>query len=1028
MMKTISLVFLLTITTTISFAQTFDATYFKAMQWRCIGPHRGGRTVGATGVPSQPNVFYIGVNNGGVWKTTDYGRTWLPIFDDQPTGSIGDIVVAPSNPNVLYVGSGEGLQRPDLSVGDGIYKSTDGGKTWANTGLRDAQQLGGLAIDPTNENRVFAAALGHPYGANTERGVYRTLDGGKNWERVLYKDENTGAVQVTLDPKDPSVVYADLWQARQGPWENGVWQGAESGLYKSTDGGTTWQKLTKGLPTPAEGLGRIGFCIAPSDPKRLYATVDAGDNGGIYRSGDAGQSWVRMSADARYWGRGSDFAEVRVHPTNPDIVYSANVVTWKSEDGGKTWKGVRGAPGGDDYHRIWINPTNPNIILLASDQGAIITVNGGETYSSWYNQPTAQFYHVSTDNDFPYNVYGGQQESGSACVPSRGNDGHITFHDWHPVGVEEYGYVAADPLDPNIIYGGKITKFDKRTGQVQNIAPEAVRSGKYRFLRTCPVLFSPIDPKTLYFAGNVLFKTQNGGNSWDVISPDLTRDKYDDIPLSIGVYRSDDLKKMPRRGVIYTVAPSPKDINTIWAGTDDGLIHITKDGGKNWQNITPPDMTIWSKVSLIDASPFDANTAYAAINRIRLSDMKPHIYRTKDGGKTWQHITNGLPNDPINCVRADPQRAGLLFAGSERAVYVSFDDGDNWQTLRLNMPATSIRDLVIKDDDIVVGTHGRSFWILDDITPLRQIAQAAIKEEAILFKPQLATRLRYSMYTDTPLPQEEPAGQNPPDGAIINYFLKEKAQTPVTLEIVDAKGKVIRKYSSTDKPYALANDNVPTYWIRPQQALSGEVGAHRFVWDLHYTPLDLPPTFPISATYQQTAPDPTAPWAMAGTYTIKLTVNNRVYTQPLSIRMDPRIKTTVADLQKQHDISLICYENRQKAMNSQVEMDKVKAQLKSLIPIATGALASHIKGFEQRLGSIETDNTANFKRLDGAFASIFNIVHDTDLPPTMQVVQDFNQYNAIFKELYDKWDVFKKKDIATLNEQLKKAKMGIISF
>ncbi len=1028
MKKTISLTLLLSLTLTTTFAQTYDAAYLKAMQWRCIGPHRGGRTVGATGVPSQPNVFYIGVNNGGVWKTTDFGRTWLPIFDDQPTGSVGDIVVAPSNPNVIYVGSGEGLQRPDLSVGDGIYKSTDGGKSWTNTGLREAQQIGGLAIDPTNENRVFAAALGHPYGANTERGIYRTLDGGKNWERVLYKDENTGAVQVTLDPKDPSVIYADLWQARLGPWENGVFQGAESGLYKSTDGGTTWQKLTKGLPTPAEGLGRIGFCIAPSDPKRLYATVDAGKNGGIYRSDDAGSSWTRMSADERYWGRGSDFAEVRVHPTNPDIVYSANVVTWKSEDGGKTWKGVRGAPGGDDYHRIWINPTNPNIILLASDQGAIITVNGGDTYSSWYNQPTAQFYHVSTDNDFPYNVYGGQQESGSACVPSRGNDGHITFHDWHPVGVEEYGYVAADPLDPNIIYGGKITKFDKRTGQVQNIAPEAVRSGKYRFIRTAPVLFSLIDPKTLYFAGNVLFKTQNGGNSWDVISPDLTRDTYDDIPLSIGVYRNDDLKKMPRRGVIYTVAPSPKDINTIWAGTDDGLIHITKDGGKNWQNVTPPDMTIWSKVSLIDASPFDANTAYAAVNRIRLSDMKPHIYRTKDGGKTWQHITNGLPNDPINCVRADPQRARLLFAGSERAVYVSFDDGDNWQPLRLNMPATSIRDLVIKDDDIVVGTHGRSFWILDDITPLRQIGQAALKEEAILFKPQLATRLRYSMYTDTPLPQEEPAGQNPPDGAIINYFLKEKAQTPVTLEIVDAKGVVVRRYSSADKPYTQANDNVPTYWIRPQQILSDEAGAHRFVWDMHYAPLDLPPSFPISATYKETAPDPTAPWAMAGTYTVKLTVNNRVYTQPLSMRIDPRIKTSVADLQKQHDLSLICYENRQKVMRSQAEMEKVTAQLKSLIPVSTGALASHIKGFEQRLGSIETPNTPNFKRLDGAFTSIFNILHDTDMPPTTQVVQDFNQHNATFIALYDKWDVFKKKDIAALNEQLKKAKLGSISF
>ena len=441
-------------------AQTFDAKFYNSMQWRCIGPHRGSRTVGAVGVPSQPNVFYIGVNNGGVWKTNDFGRTWKPIFDDQPTGSVGDVVVAPSNPNVIYVGSGEGLQRPDLCVGDGIYKSTDGGKTWTNTGLKDAQQIGGLAIDPTNENRVFVAALGHPYGANEERGVYRTIDGGKTWEKVLYKDENTGAIQVTIDPNNPNIIYADMWAGRQGPWENGAWNGSESGLFKSTDGGTTWNKLTKGLPTTEQGLTRIGFCIAPSNSNRLYATVDAGKYGGIYRSDDAGESWQLINADPRLWSRGTDFAEVKADPKNADIVYSANVVTWKSVDAGKTWTAFRGAPGGDDYHRIWINPNDPNIILIASDQGAIITVNGGETFSSWYNQPTAQFYHVSTDNSFPYNVYSGQQESGSVGIASRSNDGQITYRDWHPVSAEEYGYVVADPLNNNIIYGGKITRYE----------------------------------------------------------------------------------------------------------------------------------------------------------------------------------------------------------------------------------------------------------------------------------------------------------------------------------------------------------------------------------------------------------------------------------------------------------------------------------------------------------------------------------------------------------------------------------------
>ena len=533
---------LLIICSNIVVAQPFSAAYFKGMQYRMIGPHRGGRTVGAVGVPTQPNIFYIGVNNGGVWKTNDYGRTWNPIFDQMQTGSVGDIAVSESNPNVVYVGCGEGIQRPDLSVGDGVYKSTDAGKTWTNMGLKDGQQIGDIIIDPKNENRIFVAVLGHPYGPNTERGVYRSVDGGKNWERVLYKDENTGAVQVNFDPNNSNILYADLWAGRQGPWENGAWNGSESGLFKSTDGGTTWKKLTKGLPTTEQGLGRIGFTIAPTNSNRLYATVDAGKYGGIYRSDDAGESWTMANADGRFWGRGSDFAEVKCDPTNADIVYSANVVVWKSIDGAKTWTGFRGAPGGDDYHRIWINPTNPQIMLIALDQGGIVTVNGGETFSSWYNQPTAQFYHVSTDNAFPYNVLGAQQESGSVGISSRGNDGQIGIREWHPVGVEEYGYVAADPLDPNIIYGGKLTKYDKRTTQVQNIAPEAVRTGKYRFVRTAPVLFSPIDPKTLYFAGNVLFKTRDAGNSWEIISPDLTRESYD-IPASVGIYTTEDMKK-----------------------------------------------------------------------------------------------------------------------------------------------------------------------------------------------------------------------------------------------------------------------------------------------------------------------------------------------------------------------------------------------------------------------------------------------------------------------------------------------------
>ena len=1002
-------------------AQPFDANFFNAMQWRMIGPHRGGRTVGAVGVPQQPNTFYIGVNNGGVWKTTDYGRTWFPIFDDQPTGSVGDVAVAPSNPNVLYVGSGEGLQRPDLSVGDGIYKSTDAGKTWQNVGLKDAQQIGGLAIDPVNENKIFVAALGHPYGPNKERGVYRTIDGGKTWQQVLYIDENTGAIQVTIDPKNSNIIYADMWAGRLGPWENGTWNGKESGLFKSTDGGSTWKKLTKGLPTTEQGLGRIGFCIAPSDNNRLYATVDAGKYGGIYRSDDAGESWTNINSDGRYWGRGSDFAEIKADPKNPDIVYSANVVTWKSIDGGKTWDAFRGAPGGDDYHRIWINPTNSDIILLASDQGAIITVNGGQTFSSWYNQPTAQFYHVSTDNAFPYNVYGGQQESGSVGIASRGNDGGITYREWHPVGVEEYGYVAADPLDPDIIYGGKVSRYDKKTGQTQNISPEAVRSGKYRFIRTAPVLFSPVDNKTLYFAGNVLFKTMNGGNSWQVISPDLTRESWD-VPGSVGIYTSDDPdkyreKNMPRRGVIYTIAPSYKDINTIWCGTDDGLIQLTKDGGKTWKNVTPPEITSWSKISLMDASHTDANTAYAAVNRIRCDDMRAHIYRTRDNGKSWKEIVNGLPDDPINVVREDPTQKGLLFAGSERAVYVSFDDGEHWQSLRLNMPATSIRDLVIKDDDLVVGTHGRSFWILDDISPLRQLTNQLAKQPAILYKPQTAYRVRWDMYTDTPVPQEEPAGQNPPDGAIINYYLNAKAKN-ITLEILQRNGagnknSIIRKYSNNDTLYKIGDVNIPHYWIRPQEILSAEPGSHRFVWDMLYTPLNVPPSYPISATYMNTAPDPTSPWIMPGMYTARLTVDGKIVEQPFEIKMDPRVKTSLADLKKQHDLSLQCYEGRKKCIDLIEEIHQFRAMLRSQLTSAEIHVAEKLGPLEKAAGLLENavqgSQEPSFSRLTNTFASIFNTLQDNDWPPTTQAIAATTEAQKQLQVLVTKWNALKVK-------------------
>jgi photosystem II stability/assembly factor-like uncharacterized protein len=551
-----------------------DPALFGDLRWRHIGPFRGGRTVAAVGIPSQPNVFYIGVNNGGVWKTTDAGRIWLPIFDDQPTGSIGAIGIAPSDPNIIYAGSGEGLQRPDLSTGDGIYKSTDAGKTWQHLGLREGQQIPMIAVDPRDPNRLYVAVLGHPYGPNAERGIFRSTDGGKTFEKVLYRDENTGGIDVIIDPSSPDTVYAALWAARQGPWENGEFRGPLSGVFKSTDGGTTWKQLTSGLPK--EGLSRVGLEVARSDGKRLYAIVNARKDSGLYRSDDGGESWRRMNDDERIWGRDGDFCEVRADPKNPDVVYVANVVTWKSIDGGKTFNAFRGAPGGDDYHRLWINPNDTNIILNASDQGAIITVNGGVSWSSWYNQPTAQMFHVNTDNAFPYRVCGGEQESGSACVASRGDDGQVTIREWHPVGVEEYGYAVPDPLDPDLVYGGKVSRYDRRTGQVQQVGPKPLRGANYRTIRTQPVVFSPVDPHILYFAANTLWKTANGGKSWTEISPDLTRKEWD-VPANVGVYKDSPAAKPRQRGVIYAVAPSPLDAGRIWIGTDDGLIHVTTD-------------------------------------------------------------------------------------------------------------------------------------------------------------------------------------------------------------------------------------------------------------------------------------------------------------------------------------------------------------------------------------------------------------------------------------------------------------------
>ena len=890
-------------------AQQIAPELFGDLHWRMIGPFRGGRTRAATGVPGQPNVFYMGQVNGGVWKSDDYGRTWAPIFDSQPTQSIGAIAVAQSDPKIVYVASGEGLQRPDLSVGNGIYRSADAGQTWTHLGLRDGQQIPALAVDPRDANHLFAAVLGHPFGPNAERGLFVSSDGGETWQKSLYVDEDTGASDIAMDPTNPDVLYAALWEGREGPWEFGnSYHGSHGGIFKSSDGGKKWRKLGGGLPAD---VVQAYVAIAASNSSRLYASVATGREVFIYRSDDAGETWRRATTDGRPAQRigGGDLPVPRVDPKNPDILYSTSTVTWRSTDGGQTWTGIKGAPGGDDYQNMWINPDNPDIILLVSDQGAAVSVNGARTWSSWYNQPTAQLYHAIANNTFPYRICGGQQESGSVCISSRGNDGAVTFREWHPAGVIEYGYVAPDPLDPDIIYGagrGQVSKLHWSTGQVEMVTPGPLRDGKLRADRTQPIMFSPIDLHVLYYAANILFRSTDGAHSWQAISGDLTR-PHPGIPASLGEMAAKDPNADKQRGVIYALAPSSRSIDTIWAGTDEGLIWLTVDGGKNWKDVTPPALTAWSKVTQMEASHSDVKAAYASVSRFRINDLTPYIYRTRDSGKTWQLITEGLPKDaPIDTVREDPVRKGLLFAGSETSVWVSFDDGDHWQSLQYNLPHTSMRDLWIHDNDLIVGTHGRSFWVLDDISPLRQVNAAMAEQSAALLRPAAAYRVRYNTNTDTPLPPDEPFAENPPDGAVIDYYLRQAAAGPVTLEILDAKGKPVRRYASNDAPEVSEADmkalSIPVWWVRPPRVLPASAGMHRWVWDLRYaTPDSLRREYPISAIPHNTPRSPQGPRVLPGTYTVKLTADGKTYSAALTLKMDPRVKTPASALQQMFD-------------------------------------------------------------------------------------------------------------------------------
>jgi photosystem II stability/assembly factor-like uncharacterized protein len=1010
--------------------------FYAAMQWRCIGPHRGGRVLAVSGVRGEPYTFYFGAVAGGVWKTTDAGRTWTPIFDGQPIASIGALAVSTSDPNIMYVGTGEADMRSDISLGAGMYKSTDAGRSWSYIGLGDTRQIGRVLVDPKDPDIVLVAALGHGFGPNAERGVYRTTDGGKTWTRVLSKDENTGAIDLAYDPENSRSVYASLWNVRRPAYSTyAPLTGPGGGLYKSTDGGASWKEIV-GHGLPAVTLGRIGLdVVAGQHGKRVYALIDAGKASGLYRSDDGGGEWSLVSTDSRILSRGWYFGEVRSDPKNPDVVYVSNVSLYRSTDGGKNFKAIRGAPGGDDYHSLWIDPENPMRMISGVDQGTIITVNGGKTWSSWYNQPTAQFYHVAVDNQFPYWVYGAQQDSGTAAVVSRSDYGQITYRDWHPIGAGESGYILPDPVNPQIVYGGstggELYRFDTKTGQVQDVSPTPVEIGAkvtHRYPWTTPIAFSLQPPHALYQASQVLMKTADGGKSWKVISPDLTLRPGD--------------KEAEAKGVVYTIAPSPIAAGTIWIGTDNGLIKLTRNDGLTWNEVSPKGLPPWSMISLIDASPHDIATAYAAIDRHQMDDIAPHIYRTHDLGKTWTKITNGIPaNAYVHAVREDPIRKGLLFAGTETGVYVSFNDGEFWQPLQLNLPVTPVRDLVVKGNDLVVATHGRSFWILDDISPLRELTPKTAVASVHLFRPATAIRIRKNVAHDTPLPPETPAGKNPPAGAIIDYSLQSVPAGPVTLEIFDSAAKLVRKYSSGDeqrKPDE--TQSFPTYWFNPPAPLSKKIGLNRCVWDLRY---ERPPAlrygYSIAAAFGEDAiMVPEGPLASPGIYQVKLTVDGRSYTAPLELKMDPRVNVGPLALSQQTALEIKIVEGMKQSYEAVQRIKDLRGQLKELqtklnsdpsakplldAVIALDQKAAELVAVEQTYPPVGIVSAAS---LNGALGSLLQLVEGADSAPTAQAVGAFGTYKKLLDEQLAKWAALQARDLPALNTLLQQRQLPAI--
>ena len=1025
--------------TTLS-AQTLDENTLNGMKWRQVGPFRGGRALAVTGVAGDSQTYYFGAVAGGVWKTSNGGMTWTPMTDKTGIMSVGAIAVAPSDPNVIYVGTGESCWRGDISYGDGMYKSIDAGKTWKHIGLEDTRHISRVIVHPANPDILFVAAMGHAYGPNETRGVFRSADGGKTWQKVLFKDNKTGAIDLTFDPSNPHILFAALYEAQRYPW-TAVSGGPGSGLYKSIDDGATWKRL-EGHGLPSGVLGRIGVAVSGADGNRVYAIIEA-EKGGIYRSDDAGDSWQLLTGDHRYTQRAWYFHHIFADPKNVDTVYVLNTAVYRSTDGGHSFGFVR-SPHGDN-HGLWIDPTHPEWLINANDGGATVSHDNGKTWTTQLNQPTAQFYHVATDNFFPYRIYGAQQDNSTVAIASRSDDGTIDRTDWYEVGGGEAGFVVPDPANPDVVYAGSydglITRFDKKTHQVQDVSSwplNPMGAGdadlKHRFQWTAPIASSPNDPKVIYHGGEEVFKTTDNGMTWTAISGDLTRNDKTKEQSSGGPLTQDNTS-VEYYGTIFAIAESPVEKGLIWAGSDDGLVHVTRDGGKNWADVTSKEFGEWSLVSIIEPSPHAGGTAYVAIDRHKLDDFRPYIFKTADYGKTWTKITTGIPdNSYAHAVREDPKRKGLLYAGTENGVYISFDDGAHWQSLKLNLPRTPIHDLTIKDDDLIVATHGRAFWSLDNIASLRQLTAAPTTDEAHLYQPASVVRFRGPGFT---LPAGVPVGSNPPAGAVIDYWLKTAPKDQITLEIFDASGKLVRKYSSKKSAVGASPDEEEFGVSRPGQELPVEVGLNRFVWDLQY---DAPTTVPGAVGW---GGRPEGPLVAPGTYQIKFTVGGKTSTASIELTKDPRVSASQADLEKQQEFALRI-SGRVSAGNEAVnQIRSVRSQLDALKkrlsadPSAKPILES-IDALNKKMDAVEEkiiqpksksgEDPLNFPiQVANQLADLQETVESADSAPTAASFTVFDELNSRLEAQLAAWHEIQSKDLAALNAAIQKANIPAIA-